>query len=57
MGGKPPPPFEHASSELERQMKVMREVMARREEALRQLAMADALMDEDRTLLNRLSKS
>ena len=43
MGGKPPPPFKHASSELERQMKVMREVMARREEALRQLAMADAL--------------
>lgn len=51
------PPLGRAGSEYQRQTKVMREVMARREEALRELAIAKTIMDEDRALLGRLSKS
>ena len=37
-------------------MQIMREVMARRSEALHQLAIADAIMDRDRDLLAQLAK-
>lgn len=54
---KPHPPIESCASELERQTQIVREVMAHRREALRQVAVAEAIMDEDRDLLAQLSKS
>lgn len=44
-----------ASADAEDQMAVAREVMARRHQAL--MALADAVMDQDRAILAELAKS
>jgi hypothetical protein len=44
-----------AKSEVDRQMKVAREIMAKRERAL--MALAEEIMEEDREILRALAKS
>ncbi len=56
MADKLPPPIDAGDPDFELQLNIMREVMARRSEALRQLAIADAIMHRDRDLLAQLAK-
>lgn len=57
MSEKRPAANETAVSEFGREMRIMREVIVRRREALRQLALGEAIMDRDRDLLAKLVKS
>jgi hypothetical protein len=44
------------NAEFKREMEIMREVMERRKEALRQLAVTASIMEEDRDILRDLAK-
>lgn len=51
-----PPSSDTGDPDFERQIQILREVIARRSEALREFAMAKTITDEDRDLLAQLAK-